>query len=224
MAESTNRGIPLVAPVRRAVMTLSAVILVLADYWLVFTKTPRLLPLAVISIGVLAVIYLVSGRKAVSLGLTLKPVRGYSYWVRAALAIGLGVAAFATISSILLGLVGVRLPPIAVPPGLLWQMFVTTCLLTPVIEEVAYRLILCNAAEGILGTWGTIALSGVAFAALHVFSANIGPDNLIAGLVLAWAFLRSRSIVIPIAMHALGNLAVLLWQLGTWYWFFGRGV
>ncbi len=35
------------------------------------------------------------------------------------------------------------------------------------------------------------------------------PDNLVAGFFVAWAYLRSETIVIPIALHALGNLVVV---------------
>ena len=46
-----------------------------------------------------------------------------------------------------------------------------------------------------------------------------GPDNLIAGFFLAWAFLKSGSIIVPLALHALGNLCALVSWVGMWwYW------
>ena len=61
----------------------------------------------------------------------------------------------------------------------------------------------------LIGPWGTIFLSGCAFGALHFLYGNPAPDNFIAGYFLAWAYLKSGSVVVPIVLHSLGNLFVL---------------
>lgn len=33
-----------------------------------------------------------------------------------------------------------------------------------------------------------------------------------------WAFLRSGTILVPLAMHSAGNLMALLAQVANWYW------
>ena len=53
------------------------------------------------------------------------------------------------------------------------------------------------------------AASGLLFGGLHVLYGNPGPDNLVAGFFLAWAILKSGSILVPLALHALGNLCVI---------------
>ena len=65
------------------------------------------------------------------------------------------------------------------------------------------------------GKWPTIIASGLVFAALHFRFGVASPDNAIAGFVLAWAYIKSESILVPITLHALGNLAVGLYMLAA---------
>jgi membrane protease YdiL (CAAX protease family) len=58
-------------------------------------------------------------------------------------------------------------------------------------------------------------------AILHVLYGNAGPDNLIAGFFLAWAYLKSGTILVPVVLHSLGNVGVLLARSGAWYWLYG---
>ena len=80
----------------------------------------------------------------------------------------------------------------------------------PIVEETAFRLLLCGALAGKLGAPANIAVSGAAFAGAHIAFGGIGPDSLVGGFLLAWAFLRSGTIAVPIALHSLGNAALLL--------------
>jgi membrane protease YdiL (CAAX protease family) len=63
--------------------------------------------------------------------------------------------------------------------------------------------------------WRTAASGLIATA---VVFADPGPDNLIAGYFLAWAYLKSGTIVVPVMLHSLGNLCALVMHLGTWFW------
>ncbi|GEM_PF-294235 len=83
------------------------------------------------------------------------------------------------------------------------------CVQSPLLEETIYRVVLCVSAINILGRTRTVLLSGVLFAALHFVYGNPSPDNALAGFVLGWAHLKSETIVVPVLMHAGGNLAVL---------------
>jgi uncharacterized protein len=56
------------------------------------------------------------------------------------------------------------------------------------------------------------------FGALHVVRGIPSPENLFGGMILAWAYLRSGSVLIPVLLHSLGNLCVLALQVGAWYW------
>jgi len=91
------------------------------------------------------------------------------------------------------------------------------CLAAPVLEEAVYRFALCAPTAPILGRWPVIILSGLAFGWLHFIYGNPGPDNLIAGFLLAWAYLKSESILVPVVLHALGNFFVFLTQAGLYY-------
>jgi membrane protease YdiL (CAAX protease family) len=68
-----------------------------------------------------------------------------------------------------------------------------------------------------VGCWKTIAASGVLFGLLHVVYGNPSPENLVGGFFLAWAYLKSESILIPFILHAGGNLIVWLGQIAGWY-------
>ena len=70
-----------------------------------------------------------------------------------------------------------------------------------------------------LGERGMILFGGCVFAALHIFHANPGPDDQLAGLMLEWAFLKSKTIIVPLAMHAAGNLVALGIQIVCWYYY-----
>jgi membrane protease YdiL (CAAX protease family) len=63
----------------------------------------------------------------------------------------------------------------------------------------------------------------LAFGGLHVAYGNPSPENLVGCLFLAWAYLKSESIVVPVVLHGLGNLCVLALQVGAWYFWGGAG-
>lgn len=90
------------------------------------------------------------------------------------------------------------------------------CLRAPLLEEGLFRWMLCPITEAIWGFWPAILLSGSLFALAHVLAGNPGADNLVAGYFLAWAFLKSRSLWIPIGLHAAGNVCIglvfLVWH------------
>jgi uncharacterized protein len=75
-----------------------------------------------------------------------------------------------------------------------------------------------RAPGGLTGPWRAIAASGAVFALLHVAYGNPSPENLLGGFFLAWAYLRSGSVWLPVLLHSAGNLLCLAAQLGTWYW------
>jgi hypothetical protein len=83
------------------------------------------------------------------------------------------------------------------------------CVKSPLLEELLYRAVLCAPLVALLGRKAVIVVSGLVFAWLHVRYGNPSPDNAVAGFLLGWAYLRSGSLLVPITLHALGNLAVL---------------
>jgi len=149
-------------------------------------------------------------------GLRRTPTQGWGYWTRLALVFGVMIS-------------GLLLVAICVAWMTLWQLHVPKrtleqavhsiywfCLYAPVVEETGYRMLLKVALLPAIGPWGTVAASGVIFGAAHVIGGNPGLDNLVAGFFLQWAYLRSGSILVPLAMHSAGNACALTSQVVNW--------
>jgi membrane protease YdiL (CAAX protease family) len=79
----------------------------------------------------------------------------------------------------------------------------------PIVEEIAFRLLLCGPLVGRLSTPANVAVNGLTFALVHVVAGGIGPDSVLGGFLLAWAFLRSGTLAVPLLMHAVGNAALV---------------
>lgn len=202
--------------VATAVSVVVAAAVVARDLWAAGSNEPwtwRLLPPAV-ALGLFAVI---ARGRAADLGLRLRPAPSFGWWLRAGVAIGVALALLILAGTwIFHAVVGeVRVPrPFASREDVLrWTLH--ACLVAPLVEEAVYRAVLCTALAPCLGRWPTIAVSGVAFAALHHVYGNPGLDNQVAGFVLAWAYLRSGALWLPVVLHAAGNLGVGLFHLAV---------
>jgi uncharacterized protein len=180
-------------------------------------------PEAVEARGVLAVVALAAYLRLTdgdlaSVGLYLTPSQGWRWWVKVSLWIGLAVAMCIVVGLGLWVLSGRDLPIYATPLSDIGWSFLRMCVFAPVLEEVLYRMAFCVPLAVWFGPWRAIMVSGLAFARLHVAGGNPSPENLVGGLFLAWAYLKSESIVVPVLLHSLGNLCALAGQVGTWYW------
>jgi membrane protease YdiL (CAAX protease family) len=154
-----------------------------------------------------------------SLGMKWAPTQGWRYWCRLAIWFG------AAIGILLLVYVGVcllmkkEIPVYRTAPHELSSQLFFMCVYAPAAEEVVYRSLLATAILPTAGHYGTILISGLVFAMIHVRGGNASPENQIAGFLLAWAFLKSETILVPIAMHSAGNLIALASHIAAWYWF-----
>jgi membrane protease YdiL (CAAX protease family) len=80
-------------------------------------------------------------------------------------------------------------------------------LVAPVGEEVFYRGFLFGGLRGRLGFWGAALISGGLFGLSHVAGgAVLVPLLFVFGLTQAFLYERRRSLVAPIAAHAMFNL------------------
>lgn len=152
------------------------------------------------------------------LGLYRTPELGWWYWCRFAVWLGFSIGIVLVISNGVLWLMGWRVHVYRFPPDNLTGRFFMMCVYFPLVEEIIYRSLLRVAVESSLGGTGTIVVSGVVFALVHILRGNASPENQIAGFLLAWAFLRSRTILVPVAMHSAGNSVALISQIAAWYW------
>jgi membrane protease YdiL (CAAX protease family) len=158
----------------------------------------------------------------VSVSLVLTPVQGWWYWVKATLLIGL-------IMGCLLGaLCGVSAivvwswPIPQVRPQEMNDALCRMCVWGPVREEAIYRLVLCVPLAVLLRPWGAVVASWVLFAASHWIGGNPGPDNQLAGFFLAWAYLKSGTILVPVGLHSLGNLIAVSTHVLAYQWNISR--
>jgi membrane protease YdiL (CAAX protease family) len=181
------------------------------QYWLRYLWLGTLdsvrLGLAVIGVGLFLV--LADGDRR-SLGLRWAPTQGWRWWCKVALGVMVSLVVVAVVVGGVMALFGVDVKAYRMfdTPARVWPWLRHACLVAPVLEELVYRFILCAAAMAVLGPVATIVISGIVFAALHFVYGNPGLDNVLAGYGLAWAFLKSRTILIPMALHAIGNLSV----------------
>jgi membrane protease YdiL (CAAX protease family) len=112
-----------------------------------------------------------------------------------------------------------ELSPVVYP----WEMFVPDLLcmvvVAPVYEEFMYRALLLSALRDRLGEQPALFVGGAVFVVLHYaygYGWHLG--YLAAALVFGLVFLRTRSIVAAVALHALNNLWVVLnWQVRATY-------
>ena len=108
-----------------------------------------------------------------------------------------------------------ELSPVVYP----WEMFVRHLLcmvaVAPVYEELMYRALLLSALRDRLGEQQALFVGGAAFVALHyAYGYGWRLGYLASGLVFGLVFMRTRSIVAAVALHALNNFWVVLdWQV-----------
>ncbi|MDR3618585.1 MAG: type II CAAX endopeptidase family protein [Paludisphaera borealis] len=209
---------------RSVVAGLVAGAVVLADFWLVHRGEANLWRMRAAPPFLALAVYLILARgDRASVGLTLRPIQGLRYWSIATLVIGAAIGAIILLAGASAWLLGLEVPSPSIRPEDAPERLISMCVMAPVVEEATYRLGFCAGAVPVLKPWGTIALSGVVFGLLHVQYGNPAPDNLVAGFFLGWAFFKSGSILVPVALHSLGNLCVLALWLGSWYWRHGLG-
>jgi membrane protease YdiL (CAAX protease family) len=155
-----------------------------------------------------------------ALGLRLTPHRGWLWWIRLSLIISLIMLTVIGLGSAFLWLIG--------KPPEVRSMFTSTdqfaavfrhsVVVAPLVEEPVYRTLLCVPLVAALGRWPTIVVSGGVFGYLHFRYGNPSPDNFFAGYVLAWAYLESRSLLLPIIFHAAGNAIVVAGHIAVFHW------
>ncbi len=93
-------------------------------------------------------------------------------------------------------------------PALFGVAFLTLVVLTPWVEELLFRRLLF----GVLRPFGGIAatvLTALLFGGVHFFLLGF-PALTLMGLVFQWSYLRSRNLLISVAIHTLVNLIALV--------------
>ena len=217
-------GEPLARPFLRAAVAGTAALLTLViDFWIVWRFGGYAWRLRAVAPAIALLVYLRLARGDLrATGLRLVPLPGIRYWAGM-----LGV----TIVAVLLAVIAIGAyayyklhTPAGVTvyllhPAHFWPRFVMVCVLYPLLEEATFRAALCTPLAPVIGPWPTVLFSGAVFAAVHFLYGNADLSNFLAGYCLAWAYLKSGSILVPVVLHSFGNLLILFAQMAAWHWF-----
>lgn len=208
---------------KRGCAATAAFVVVVADWFVVAYGPDALswtsvgLRFGVGAIGVGLLLALAKGDLA-SVGIRFRVAPSWAYWILATLIVAAALGAVLGVTFFVLYQRGVNIFAQTIPPERALRAVLLNGTVWPAVEEPIYRLVLCVALIRWLGRWGAVVISGAAFAWLHFGVYDTAQvNNVIAGFVLAWAFVRSESIVIPLLWHGLGNAAVILWFVVSWY-------
>jgi uncharacterized protein len=204
------------APRLRVIAVAVALLVVAADLWLSAQWYPVWTRALLAATAVVACLTL-APRDRGSLGIRILPIQPVAYWLRLTLKVAvvllIPIAVYVAIAKWATG----GIPVQRIPPQYAAYAFLHMCVIAPLVEEPIYRLALCFPTTGTFGPTAAILLSGATFAGLHFIYGNPSPDNFLAGYFLAWAYLKSGSIMVPIAIHSLGNSVALAAKIGAWY-------
>jgi membrane protease YdiL (CAAX protease family) len=151
-----------------------------------------------------------------SVGLRLRPIQGWSWWL---IAFGIYLAVASLLAGAHLGLHALGwnpLPNDMWPPDFARSQGVRFCVIIPLLEETIYRLAVCVTVTAWLDRWWGMGISWALFVTAHVVGGNVAPDNVLAGALFAWAFVHSECFLVPVALHALSNVLALITMVLAW--------
>jgi uncharacterized protein len=93
--------------------------------------------------------------------------------------------------------------------------FVSAAIISPIYEEIFYRGFLYRFLRGKFGIAISLFISSFIFMIVHIPTFNTLPVNFVGGLIFAWTYEKSGSIIPAILIHSLFNgIAVILTSLG----------
>lgn len=93
--------------------------------------------------------------------------------------------------------------------------FVSAAVISPIYEEIFYRGFIYRWLRTRTSVGGAIVISSLIFTFAHIPTYNAMPANFLGGVIFAWAYERSNSIIPAMIVHALVNaIAVLLTAAG----------
>lgn len=107
------------------------------------------------------------------------------------------------------------------PEGTTWFSFLLTLLfvgvLVPLSEELFFRGAIYTTLRDHLPVWAAVLISSVIFGLGHADSLGVVAASFVMGVVNAIVFEKTRSIWVPVAIHAANNsLAIILVYLASY--------
>jgi membrane protease YdiL (CAAX protease family) len=137
-----------------------------------------------------------------AIGVRVRPLPSLRFWLGTTLVLALIMALLIAGTIVVYLALDKAMPPPALPT---YQHAWVAVVDAPIVEESIYRWLFVTGIVAVAPRWAGVVLSGAVFAYLHFVYNNPGPDNFIGGYFFAWMYLRSGSILVPIAFHALAN-------------------
>ena len=164
--------------------------------------------------GMVIIIVLIRERGLSAIGLSLMGVlsglrRGLIWSAGFGLITLLGFALIFAIGLNPLTLIHTQLPA---KPGDILLFFIVGGLIGPVAEEIFFRGVL----YGFCRRWGApaaIILSTLLFVLAHPVFPAIPITQVVGGILFAVAYEAEKNLVVPITIHALGNMAIFTLSL-----------
>ncbi len=102
----------------------------------------------------------------------------------------------------------------ALSPGKKALLFSFLLLEAPLLEELLFRGVFFGGLTKIMPVWGAMLLSGFFFAFIHVNAATLIPLWFL-GIAFAWLYVRTGTLLAPMAVHLIFNATNLLLLLFT---------
>jgi membrane protease YdiL (CAAX protease family) len=169
------------------------------DYWGAGRQIPP-------AIAIVIFVYLTRNNLD-AIGVRARPLPSFTFWLATVLALALLMSLLIAGTIVFYLALDKPMPPPALPT---FQFAWNAVVASPVIEESIYRWLFVTGIVAVAPRWAGVVLSGAVFAYLHFVYNNPGPDNFIGGYLFAWMYLRSGSILVPLAFHALANGALIV--------------
>lgn len=80
--------------------------------------------------------------------------------------------------------------------------------ISPILEEIIYRMVVCSTLLRFLSEKIVIGISTLIFVSLHFFAGGISFTHGLAGIFLGYAYTKSRSLLLVIIFHSIGNILI----------------
>ncbi|MBN1620077.1 CPBP family intramembrane metalloprotease [candidate division WOR-3 bacterium] len=139
------------------------------------------------------------------MGFSIKPLPSYKFWIILSVSLFVFSVLSLCVYRLFLTYTDTTSNQAPLPTEFLFRQLRYYALEIPLLEEAIYRGVFCVCLRSVFGFKTTIIVSGILFALLHFIYRNPGIDNILGGFFLSWAFLISKSLLVPFLFHSVGN-------------------